>query len=81
VGDELAENSGIAWDEATFREYIKDPKAKVPGTKMIFPGPQTVRQTVRRLRQEVCGKDSAETVARGGSDARPARGRNRRSRR
>ena len=33
MGDELAENSGITWDEATFREYIKDPKAKVPGTK------------------------------------------------
>ena len=31
-------NSGITWDEATFREYIKDSKAKVPGTKMIFPG-------------------------------------------
>jgi cytochrome c len=31
-------NSGISWDEATFRDYIKDPKAKVPGTKMIFPG-------------------------------------------
>ena len=22
-------NSGITWDEATFREYIKDPKAKI----------------------------------------------------
>ena len=31
-------NSGIVWDEATFKEYIKDPRAKVPGTKMIFPG-------------------------------------------
>jgi cytochrome c len=31
-------NSGIKWDEATFREYIKDPKAKIPGTKMIYPG-------------------------------------------
>lgn len=31
-------NSGITWDDATFREYIKDPKAKVPGTKMIHPG-------------------------------------------
>lgn len=30
--------SGITWDEATFREYIKDPKAKVPGTKMIYAG-------------------------------------------
>jgi hypothetical protein len=31
-------DSGISWDEATFREYIKDPKAKVPGTKMIYAG-------------------------------------------
>jgi cytochrome c len=31
-------NSGLTWDEATFREYIKDPKAKVPGTKMTFAG-------------------------------------------
>jgi cytochrome c len=31
-------NSGITWDEATFSEYIKDPKTKVPGTKMAFAG-------------------------------------------
>ncbi|MGO9485776.1 MAG: c-type cytochrome [Rhodomicrobium sp.] len=31
-------NSGITWDEATFKEYIQDPKAKVPGTKMTYPG-------------------------------------------
>lgn len=30
--------SGLTWDEATFREYIKDPKAKIPGTKMIYAG-------------------------------------------
>jgi cytochrome c len=30
--------SGIVWDEGTFKEYIKDPKAKIPGTKMVFPG-------------------------------------------
>ncbi len=30
--------SGLTWDEATFKEYIKDPKAKVPGIKMIFAG-------------------------------------------
>ena len=29
-------NSGITWNEAQFKEYIKDPKAKVPGTKMVF---------------------------------------------
>jgi cytochrome c len=31
-------NSGITWNEAQFKEYIKDPKAKVPGTKMTFVG-------------------------------------------
>jgi cytochrome c len=31
-------NSGITWDEATFVEYIKDPKKKIPGTKMIYAG-------------------------------------------
>jgi cytochrome c len=30
--------SGITWDEAIFKEYIKDPRAKVPGTKMVFAG-------------------------------------------
>ena len=30
--------SGIAWDEAVFADYIKDPKAKIPGTKMVFAG-------------------------------------------
>lgn len=31
-------NSGITWDAQTFAEYIKDPRAKIPGTKMVFPG-------------------------------------------
>jgi cytochrome c len=31
-------NSGITWDEAVFKDYIKDPRAKVPGTKMVFAG-------------------------------------------
>jgi cytochrome c len=31
-------NSGIVWSEATFKDYIKDPKAKIPGTKMNFAG-------------------------------------------
>ena len=30
--------SGIVWSQATFLEYIKDPRAKISGTKMIFPG-------------------------------------------
>lgn len=35
---EANKNSGITWNEAEFKDYIKDPKAKIPGTKMIFPG-------------------------------------------
>ena len=31
-------NSGIVWDEAQFLDYIKDPKAKIPATKMVFVG-------------------------------------------
>jgi cytochrome c len=31
-------NSGLTWDEATLKVYLKDPRAKVPGTKMTFPG-------------------------------------------
>jgi cytochrome c len=30
--------SGITWDEASFKEFVKNPKAKVPGTKMVFQG-------------------------------------------
>ena len=30
--------SGITWDAATLEVYLKDPKAKVPGTKIMFPG-------------------------------------------
>ena len=37
-------NSGIVWNEATFKEYIKDPRAKIPGTKMIFPGVKNEQQ-------------------------------------
>jgi len=32
------QSSGLVWDETTFREYIRDPKAKIPGTKMIYAG-------------------------------------------
>ena len=30
--------SGIVWDEAALVEYLKDPKAKVPNTKMTYIG-------------------------------------------
>ena len=54
---------GITWDEATFREYIKDPKAKVPGTKMIFPGlkdDKRIDDLIAYLKQfDASGKKSA----------------------
>jgi len=31
-------NSGITWNEESFKEYIKDPRARIPGTKMVFAG-------------------------------------------
>jgi cytochrome c len=37
-------NSGIVWNEATFGDYIKNPAAKVPDTKMIFPGIKNEQQ-------------------------------------
>jgi cytochrome c len=37
-------NSGIAWNEQKFEEYIKDPRARIPGTKMIFAGIKNEQQ-------------------------------------
>lgn len=31
-------NSGLTWDEATLAEFLKNPKATVPGTKKTFAG-------------------------------------------
>ena len=30
--------ANLTWDEATLDEYITNPKAKVPGNKMVFAG-------------------------------------------
>jgi cytochrome c len=30
--------SGIVWDDATLAEYLKDPKGRVPETKMVYAG-------------------------------------------
>ena len=35
---EANKNSGITWDEAQFKEYITNPRTKIPGTKMVFAG-------------------------------------------
>ena len=57
-------NSGITWDEAVFREYIKDPKAKIPGTKMVYAGlkdEQRITDLIAYLKQfDASGKKTAD---------------------
>lgn len=36
--------SGIVWDDTTLAEYNRDPKGKVPGTKMLFNGVKNAAQ-------------------------------------
>ena len=35
---EANKKSGVVWGKDTFEKYINDPRAMIPGTKMIFPG-------------------------------------------
>ena len=35
---EAMKASGIVWDDKTLVEYLKDPKGRVPGTKMVYSG-------------------------------------------
>ena len=30
--------AAITWNQESFLDYIKDPRAKIPGTKMVFAG-------------------------------------------
>jgi cytochrome c len=31
-------DANITWSAATFKDYIADPRVKIPGTKMVFTG-------------------------------------------
>lgn len=35
---EANRSSGIVWNKDQFLDYIRDPKAKIPGTRMVFAG-------------------------------------------
>jgi cytochrome c len=35
---EANQKSGITWNEQTFKQYIEDPRAMIPKTKMTFVG-------------------------------------------
>src|SRR4051812_23497602 len=41
--DEMKQSS-IVWDDATLTDYNRDPKGKVPGTKMVFNGVKNAGQ-------------------------------------
>ena len=36
--------SGIVWNEDVFAEFIKDPKSRIPGTKMVFAWLRTEKE-------------------------------------
>jgi len=42
---EANKEAGITWNEESFKDYIKDPRAKIPGTKMAFPGIKDEKET------------------------------------
>ena len=48
--------SGIVWNEATFKQYIKNPMAMVPGTKMTFVGINDEQKST------ICGPMSASST-------------------
>jgi cytochrome c len=35
---EAMQKSGIVWDDKTMSDYLKDPKTRVPGGKMVYAG-------------------------------------------
>ena len=35
---EAMKNSGIVWDDDTLTQYIRSPRAFIPGNRMAFPG-------------------------------------------
>jgi cytochrome c len=59
-------SSGLTLDEATFTDFIKDPKVKVPGTKMIFAGlkdEQRIKDLIAYLKQyDASGQKTAELI-------------------
>lgn len=41
--------AGLVWDEPALGEYLANPRARVPGTKMAFPGlkkPEEIRDVI-----------------------------------
>jgi cytochrome c len=63
---EANKNSGITWDETVFAEYIQNPRAKIPGTKMIYAGlkdEQRIKDLIAFLKQYDAKGKKAEAAA------------------
>ena len=41
---EANRNCAFTWNQVTFLDYIKDPKANIPGTKKLFAGIKDVTE-------------------------------------
>jgi cytochrome c len=41
---EANRNSGIVWNEESFKDYIRNPREKIPGTRMFFDGIRSDQQ-------------------------------------
>jgi cytochrome c len=59
---EANKNSGLVWDEVTLAQYLKNPRAMIPGTSMVFPG----------LKKEEEIEDLITYLKRFGPDGKPA---------
>jgi cytochrome c len=69
---EANKSSGIVWDETVFAEYIQNPRAKIPGTKMIYAGlkeEKRIKDLTAFLKQY--GKDGKKTEAPAGGETKP----------
>jgi cytochrome c len=55
-------NFGLTWDKATFTDYIKDPEAKVPGTKMVYAGLKDEKRIANLKQFDAAGQKSAEAA-------------------
>uniref|UniRef100_A0A0G4GBC8 Cytochrome c domain-containing protein n=1 Tax=Chromera velia CCMP2878 TaxID=1169474 RepID=A0A0G4GBC8_9ALVE len=63
---EANKNSGIVWTEKHLWEYLLDPRAYMPGTKMVMPGvrPETERaDLIAYLREAAAREPETATVS------------------
>lgn len=50
---EANKTSGITWNADVFREYIKNPREKIQGTKMVFAGIKVTEEAEKAKTDEI----------------------------